>query len=603
MSGRSSAITAVFRRLPPPVAWVAACRRGLLAGLLTWLLTAAGGAAAAQPWLVLSPDRQEIDAWPRMTMLADPGGRLDVDEVLVRRAEFVPMAGRRANLGLREGAVWLRLQLAVPLHDDGRWLLDLDYPPLDRIDAYVVSDGLVVRHTRMGDALPFVQRPLQTRPHAMLLILERGLEHEILLRVQTTSTMLLPLRLMKPAAFYAEEARLQMLQGLAAGISVCLVTFALVRAVGRREPVYLHYALSTVGSGLFLFSFAGLGAQHLWSNSAWFADLAPLLSVLVGLAGGLWLVDGLFGARVLSPRLARATRLAGGAAALAALLLVAGVLDYRQAQLVASLLGPLPMLVALPMAWRRWHAGDHAASYVILGWGASAVGATVLALLLHGWLDLDVWTHNAYQLGALLQALAWLRVLDLRDVEQRERAEHADRERQRLQALAHSDALTGLPNRRGLEQALDAALAGVDETRPLAVFLADLDGFKAVNDAHGHEAGDALLALVAQRLRAALRQGDLVARLGGDEFVVLAEGLGDGEAARAFGERLVQAFAAPFELGALRCTIGLTVGVALAPQEGRDAVVLLRRADAAMYAGKQAGKGTVRRVPSPGLAA
>jgi len=591
---------AVLCRGLAPAAGAAPWRR-LVAGLL--LLLAAGAAAAAEPWLLLSPPRQEIDAWPRLAMLADPAGRLGVEEVLLRRAAFEPMAGHRANLGLRQGAVWLRLQLSVAETDDGRWLLDLDYPPLDRIDAYVVSDGLVVRHVRMGDTTPFVERSLPTRPHAMLLLLERGLEHEILLRVETTSTMLLPLRLMKPGAFYAEEARLQMLQGLAAGINVCLAAFALLRAIGRREPVYLHYALSTVGSGLFLFSFAGLGAQHLWSSSAWFADLAPLLSVLVGLAGGLWLVDGLFGARVLSPRLAQATRLAGAVAALTALLLAGGVLDYRQAQLVASLLGPMPMILALPLAWRRWHAGDRAAPYVILGWGASAAGATVLALLLHGWLDLDGWTQHAYQVGALLQALAWLRVLDLRDVEQRERAEHADRERQRLQALAHSDSLTGLPNRRGLEQALDAALARVDEQRPLAVFVADLDGFKAVNDAHGHEAGDALLVLVAQRLRASLRQGELVARLGGDEFVVLGQDLGDAEAARLFGERLVQAFAAPFELGALRCTIGLTVGFAIAPHDGRDAVVLLRRADAAMYAGKQAGKGTVRRVPGLGLAA
>ncbi|MCK7500182.1 MAG: 7TM-DISM domain-containing protein [Comamonadaceae bacterium] len=103
------------------------------------------------------------------------------------------------------------------------------------------------------------------------------------------------------------------------------------------------------------------------------------------------------------------------------------------------------MLAALPMAWASWRAGDRAARDIFFGWSACAFGATVLSLQLHGWVADTVWTRHAYQIGALLQALAWLRVLDIHDAEQRERAERAERERLRLQALADSDALTGLP--------------------------------------------------------------------------------------------------------------------------------------------------------------
>jgi diguanylate cyclase (GGDEF)-like protein len=138
------------------------------------------------------------------------------------------------------------------------------------------------------------------------------------------------------------------------------------------------------------------------------------------------------------------------------------------------------------------------------------------------------------------------------------------------------------------------------------VYLIDLDGFKPVNDRHGHDVGDALLVAVGRRLQGQLRHNDVVARLGGDEFVVLARGLGHDEAARALGEKLVAAFRAPLDALGYRCTIGLTVGYALAPQDGTTSESLLKRADQAMYAGKQAGRGRVIRAgfsASPGAAA
>ena len=159
----------------------------------------------------------------------------------------------------------------------------------------------------------------------------------------------------------------------------------------------------------------------------------------------------------------------------------------------------------------------------------------------------------------------------------------------------HTDALTGLPNRRGFNDALAAALPHSTPERMLAVYMLDLDDFKQVNDRHGHDIGDELLVEVAQRLRATLRTSDVVARVGGDEFVAMTAGLPSDREAQALGQQLVEAFRAPFQLGSRECSVGLTIGYVLVPLDGEDPVPLLRQADAAMYVGKQSGKSCLRR--------
>ena len=118
-------------------------------------------------------------------------------------------------------------------------------------------------------------------------------------------------------------------------------------------------------------------------------------------------------------------------------------------------------------------------------------------------------------------------VLGLRVQAIHRNADRARLETETLRALSQTDALTGLPNRRGLQDRLQLALESATPQQMLAVFLLDLDGFKPVNDRYGHDVGDALLVAVGKRLQQQLRGSDVVARLGGDEFVVLASGLAD----------------------------------------------------------------------------
>jgi diguanylate cyclase (GGDEF)-like protein len=153
--------------------------------------------------------------------------------------------------------------------------------------------------------------------------------------------------------------------------------------------------------------------------------------------------------------------------------------------------------------------------------------------------------------------------------------------------LAHTDELTGLPNRRAFQERLEAAIAGArDADEPMALLVIDLDGFKELNDTLGHHAGDEILRSVGVRLSDAVRRGDTLARLGGDEFAVVLEMPVDEGMAATAATRLRDALAEPFEIEDLRLRVDASIGIALFPDHALSPVDLLRRADIAMYEAK-----------------
>lgn len=179
------------------------------------------------------------------------------------------------------------------------------------------------------------------------------------------------------------------------------------------------------------------------------------------------------------------------------------------------------------------------------------------------------------------------------------------RERARYEMLASHDALTGLPNRRLFQDRLEQALAQARRaSASLAVLYLDLDGFKEVNDAKGHDVGDALLTAVGRRWADTVREVDTVARLGGDEFGVVLVNVTDIDDALGVAHKLRGALDAALLVNGASVRLGASVGVALFPIDGETADALMRSADGAMYAAKVAGKGGVRHAravdPEPG---
>jgi diguanylate cyclase (GGDEF)-like protein len=164
--------------------------------------------------------------------------------------------------------------------------------------------------------------------------------------------------------------------------------------------------------------------------------------------------------------------------------------------------------------------------------------------------------------------------------------------RERIASLAYSDPLTGLANRVSLGPALDQAIerAKRHNGKIAGVFI-DLDGFKQINDRHGHAAGDAFLVEVAQRLRRHVRASDLVARFGGDEFFVMLEGVQDLVGVERVVVKLIDALRKPYVgIGDAQRRVSATLGVSLFPDDAPDAATLIQHADEAMYTAKQAGK-------------
>ncbi|WP_083224591.1 putative bifunctional diguanylate cyclase/phosphodiesterase [Sphingomonas panacis] len=171
-------------------------------------------------------------------------------------------------------------------------------------------------------------------------------------------------------------------------------------------------------------------------------------------------------------------------------------------------------------------------------------------------------------------------------------------ERRRAEAeiarLASFDSLTGLSNRQRMRQWLDQTLSHAHGGRGTALFLLDLDRFKAVNDTLGHQTGDALLKQVAQRLVRAIGDSGLVGRLGGDEFQVVLPGMTEREALGAIARAVIESLSQPYSIDGSAITIGCSIGIAIAPGDGADSETMVRNADLALYGAKGDGRGIHR---------
>jgi diguanylate cyclase (GGDEF)-like protein len=165
---------------------------------------------------------------------------------------------------------------------------------------------------------------------------------------------------------------------------------------------------------------------------------------------------------------------------------------------------------------------------------------------------------------------------------------------EKIRHMAHYDALTDLPNRVSFYERMEAALTRLHRSQTVSVLSLDLDHFKNVNDTHGHPAGDRLLQAVAERLRACVRAEDIVARLGGDEFAIVQVLTGESPNIAALAARLIEMVGEPYDIDGQQVVVGVSIGIAIAPSDGKVPDVLMKNADLALYRAKADGGGVYR---------
>ncbi len=604
--------------------------------LLTMALCGATLTLAAEPVvqakLVIDSRADSYPLSQALLTLEDASGALTIDAVsgAAYASRFRPalLSNNEINFGYSHSAYWLALPLDVAADTPSQWLLEIDFPSLDRVEVYVPQRGGGYDMSVAGDLQPFSERPYAHRNLVFPLRLAPGV-HTLYLRVRSEGTLTIPATLWQPEALHRHDQGSYATLSVYYGMLLALLLYNLLLYFSTREPVFIYYVAFVTSMAIGQASDNGLGNQFLWPQWPSFGNIAlPSGMAATGCFGALF-TRVFFTTWSDFPRLNRILLLLAAIFALGALSPL--VVPYQFAAISVSLgglVGSLIFAAAGVYCLSQKHPG---ARYYLIAWTTLLIGAAVLAARNLAWLPTNALTLHAMQIGSALEMLllsfaladrlnVMRRAKDLAtqeamDTKQKmvdalrvhetelesrvaqrttdlERANLRLRDKEKeLEHLARHDALTGLANRALLDERLLQVLTRAQRNNSSAALLVvDLDEFKTINDTHGHAAGDQLLLAVAERLTSNVRAVDTVARFGGDEFVIVMENLRERDEAVRIAQKLVTEIGNPYRIEAGIVHIGASIGIAICPPDASDPDGLLRCADAAMYAAKSAGR-------------
>ena len=582
--------------------------------------------ASAQAPVRLGASQPQLDLGPHTRYLHDESGAMDPAQAWAQVAtgRFTALPGSGAAFGFQQGAYWFHVALENADPTQPQWLLVQDYPLSDRLDLYLrYPDGRVVHHAG-GDHLPFDTRSVSYRYPNFMLDLPPGQRVDVLLRVQSQSSMQVPLTLHTPAAFIEISRDAQFGIGLYYGILIALFFYNLVLWLALRDASYFWYLFHISAFGLVLMTLNGLGFEYLWPDSPWLADLSVPLSICLSQIGMQQFARVFLRLPVVWPL---GNRISLGVIAFYVVLGVASFwLPYRIATPLAAasvLASILWILTTTLTAMRR---GDRSARRFLLAWGMFLLGTAMFTLLAFGLLPKSFITVYGVQIGSALEMLLLSVALSYRYAALRNENERIVRRAKiqlesqvlertgelraalaqletahtRLREASRHDALTGLYNRAWFRERFDGLLEAARlQEQPLSLMMIDLDHFKAINDRHGHLVGDDCLRRCAKVIEGILHpQGALVARYGGEEFIAALPGI-DLYRARELAEEICTRLRdEPLRTRGPAVTVTASIGVhAVDTGAGHESVATdqaLQVVDDALYAAKSGGRDQVR---------
>lgn len=606
-----------------------ACWRWLPCVLFSLLVATGALAEDGVSPVVIDPATASVDVGHQVELLLDTQRNLTIDDV--RRRAFSPVdpGSGDINFGYSEAAHWLRLRVHLPA-DAGvarvRRLLEIGYPSLDHVDFYLDD---AQRPLRAGDRVAYSERVIPHRNFVFPVDLVAGQTATLILRVTSEGSLTVPLTLWEPGAFEQHNQHLYVTLGVYFGSLIAMLLYNLLLYLSIRQRSYLEYVGMLAWMIVGQLSLYGFGNQFLWGDGGRWGHIAIVVGfALSGMCSAMF-TRSFLETHANAPLMDRL--LAAFVAFFGALGLGVLFLPYSYFAIVLTAAGIVFAAVAIASGVLCVRARAPGAALYLLAWTMVLLGTAVLGARHHALIPTNVVTSYALLVGSALEmvllsfALAaritTLRhertlaqeaalqanqalvetlhrseqMLEQRVTERTRELEIANRKLEEsersLHHAAHHDPLTGLANRLLLDDRIEQGIirARRHNTR-MAVVLTDLDGFKPVNDTHGHHVGDALLVEVGRRLKGVVRAGDTVARVGGDEFVIVLENLFDDEHIERVMTVLNEVFKHPFLIADEELRVGASIGRAIFPRDADTPAALLKQADEAMYAKKEAGR-------------
>ena len=595
--------------------------RAMGMGLLLWLTT--GPLSAAEPVL-------DLHAGTTIHSLAgftgyhhDVDGNSDLAEIerLAGTPAFAPLPDGDASFGFQPGAYWFHARLRNRNSEEPRWLLVQQYALSDRIDIHLrYPDGRVL-HEQGGDHLPFSQRSVRYRHPNFQIDLPPDQTVDLYVRVESQSSMQVPLALYTPTAFAELSRDAQFAMGVYYGILLALFTYNLVLWLTLRDASYFWYLFHISAFGLVLFTLYGLGFEYLWPESAWLADRSVPLSICLAQIGMQQFARNFLGLRERWPI---GDRVGLGMIILFLLLGLAstqiGIRTATQLTVVAVIISVAWIAVEAVVAVRR---GYKPAKLFLLAWSMFLAGIAMVAMVAFGVLPKNFVTEYSVQMGSALEMLLLSVALGYRYASLRNENERIVRESRdllevkveqrtaelrsalgqleaahlRLREFSRLDGLTELYNRTHFREAFEHLLSQARHSqRPISLLMIDLDYFKRINDTYGHLVGDDCLRWTSNTLAETLRPyGALVARFGGEEFIAALPGMDLAEASAVAEELRQRLRDRPCRSGDLDIPVSASIGVHCVDTAGKNSIdAALQVADLALYAAKAEGRDCVR---------
>lgn len=585
---------------------------------------------------IWSDSSERMDLAGSVEYWQERGGQQDLGAVrALDDADWQADDGESISFGYGDDIYWFRFQVTNDTSAFQSLYLEVAYPVLDHIEFYMLDGERHLESRVLGDKQPFDERLVHHRNFLIPLTLVPGSPRTVYLRVDTTSSMQVPLILWnRDSLFVAEQSR-SLFEGLYYGIVLVMILYNLFvyRAVGERS--FLYYVGYIAAMPLFLASLHGVSFQYLWPDATWWNDRAILVFLnLTVFFGGAFSLRFLNVRRHNHPVLNRAT--AGLVAIAGSLSLVCIAVPYAYMVLPSILVAFLGCSVMLVIGVVRWLKRDPAAKYYAVAWFFMLFGGIVLALSKFTLLPRNFLTENATQVGSAIGVIllsvaladrlnqekrrafeaqqkllaeerkariAQAKSLEVQQeantlLEQRvqERTQDLESLNERLKELSSTDALTGLKNRGYFDRVFKSSVVKAFRFgQPLSLMILDIDHFKKFNDTYGHLVGDDCLQMVANCISEFVtRPQDMAARYGGEEFVVLLPDTPEQGATRV-AEKIRQkieetGFRVSDEILHLTVSIGIC---SVCPKHADATKEIFSRADEALYEAKGAGRNRV----------